>query len=65
MKKRSHKNTRRLTAKERAVAVVARLVHVGNGAYVQRGVVTASFEKALQAHAREAVSRYRRRGVQS
>lgn len=52
---RSHKNTRRLTAKERARVIGNRW-----NPLAWKGLADDT-EKALQAHAREAVARYKRK----
>ena len=58
--KRSHKNkVSRLTAKERAAFVVARLPPLGSFYEIDRA--RRDIERALQAHAREAVDRHKRK----
>lgn len=54
MKRRSHKNTRRLTAKERAESFFKHPRYA-----IDDGVVI--LERIIQAHAREAVARYKRK----
>lgn len=58
MKKRTHRNTTRLTALERAIEVAApwERLYPANG-HVLRNAI----ERALQAHARQALARERLR----
>lgn len=59
-KRRSHKNTRRLTAKERARLLVKALL----GSELDLTPINVDIAmEALQAHAGEAVARYKRRVV--
>jgi hypothetical protein len=62
MKKRSHENTPRLTAKERAQGVVSVASARTPVAPARlRELLVADIEHALQAHARGTLARYKRR----
>lgn len=59
--KRSHKNTRRLTARERAQSVAASIFRSWLAADVEIDNAAAIIQRALQAHARAALRRDQRR----